>query len=72
MAADGSLKFDTKVNTEGFDAGMSTLTKAVERLSGLIEDLSKKMDGGFTGAGNTAASTAKDIDTVAELSLIHI
>jgi hypothetical protein len=66
MAADGSLKFDTKVNTEGFDAGMSTLTKAVERLSGLIEDLSKKMDGGFTGAGNTAASTAKDIDTVAE------
>ena len=66
MAADGSLKFDTKVNTEGFDAGMSTLTKAVEKLSGLIENLSKKMEGGFSGAGNAATSAAKDIDTVAE------
>ena len=68
MASDGSLKFDTKVNTEGFDAGMGTLTKAVEKLSGLIENLSKKMDGGFSGAGNAATSAAKDID----LSLIHI
>ena len=66
MAADGSLKFDTKVNTEGFDAGMSTLTKAVERLSRLIEDLSKKIDGGFAGAGSVATAAAKDIDTVAE------
>ena len=33
--SDGSLNFDTKINTEGFDAGMSTLTKAVEKLSGL-------------------------------------
>lgn len=66
MAADGSLKFDTKVNTDGFDAGMSTLTKAVERLSGLISDLSKKIDGGFSGAGNAATSAAKEIDTVTE------
>lgn len=66
MAADGSLKFDTKVNTEGFDAGMSTLTKAVERLSGLVEDLSKKIEGGFSGAGNAATTAAKNIDKVAE------
>lgn len=69
MATDGSagsLKFDTKINTEGFDAGMSTLTKAVEKLSGLIENLTNRMEGSFSGAGSAAQTAAQKVDTVAE------
>lgn len=62
----GSLKFDTKINTEGFDAGMSTLTKAVEKLSGLIENLTNRMEGSFSGAGSAAQTAAQKVDTVAE------
>lgn len=64
--SDGSLKFDTKINTEGFDAGMSTLTKAVEKLSGLIENLTNRMEGSFSGAGSAAQTAAQKVDTVAE------
>lgn len=69
MATDGSagsLKFDTKINTEGFDAGLSTLTKAVEKLSGLIENLTNRMEGAFSGAGSAAQTAAQKVDTVAE------
>lgn len=64
--SDGSLNFDTKINTEGFDAGMSTLTKAVEKLSGLIENLTNRMEGSFSGAGSAAQTAAQKVDTVAE------
>lgn len=64
--SDGSLKFDTKINTEGFDAGLSTLTKAVEKLSGLIENLTNRMEGAFSGAGSAAQTAAQKVDTVAE------
>lgn len=63
---DGSLRFDTKVNTEGFDAGMSTLTKAVEKLSGLIETLTKRMEGAFLGAGSASADAAEKVEEVGE------
>ena len=64
--SDGSLKFDTKINTEGFDAGLSTLTKAVEKLSGLVENLTNRMEGSFSGAGSAAKTAAQKVDTVAE------
>ncbi|WP_242999261.1 hypothetical protein [Enterocloster lavalensis] len=64
--SDGSLKFDTKINTEGFDAGLSTLTKAVEKLSSLIENLTNRMEGSFSGAGSAAQTAAQKVDTVAE------
>lgn len=66
MAADGSLKFDTRIDTSGFDAGLNTLTKAVDRLSTLVEDLTKKMGGWFGGTGKAAATASRDIDGVAD------
>lgn len=66
MAADGSLNFDTKVNTEGFDAGMSTLTKAVEKLTGVMEALTSKMESGFSGGGAAASNTAKGVDQISD------
>ena len=33
MAADGSLKFDTKIDTSGLEKGTGTLEKAFDRLT---------------------------------------
>lgn len=63
---DGSLKFDTKINTDGFDGGVSTLTKAMERLTSVVETLSGKIDGAFAAVGNAARTTTKDVDGIAE------
>lgn len=54
MAYDGSLKFDTKVNTDGFDGGMSTLHKAIDRLSQTIDRLSQSITGSFRNMGSAA------------------
>lgn len=43
MAADGSLKFDTKINVEGFEEGISTLSKAMDRLTGAVNRLSSNL-----------------------------
>lgn len=40
MAADGSLKFDTKINVKGFEEGISTLSKAMDRLTKAVDRLS--------------------------------
>lgn len=66
MAADGSLNFDTKVNTEGFDTGITTLTKAVEKLTGVVTALTNKMESGFSGGGAAASGTAKGIDQISD------
>lgn len=66
MAADGSLNFDTGVNTEGFDAGMSTLTKAVEKLTSIVETLTNKMEGGFSDGRAAASSAAEGIDQISD------
>lgn len=63
---DGSLKFDSKINTEGFIEGMSTLTKAMERLTSVVETLSGKIDGAFAAVGNAARTTTKDVDGIAD------
>lgn len=63
---DGSLKFDTKINTDGFEGGTSDLLKAAEKLTGAIEKLSDRMDKAFSGSGAAAVNTANDIDRVAE------
>lgn len=66
MAADGSLKFDTKIDTDGVNDGISTLTDAVKRLSGVMEQLATQMEKGFFSAGSAAEKTAKDIDEITE------
>lgn len=63
---DGSLKFDTKVNTDGFEAGTGNLLKAAEKLTTAIENLSSKMDRAFSLSGSAAASTARQVDEITE------
>lgn len=66
MAVDGSLKFDTKINTEGFDHGVSSLKLAIDKLTKSIDKLSGSIANAFSGAGTSANSAAQQIDTVTE------
>lgn len=66
MAADGSLKFDTKINTEGFEAGISSLKDAMERLIKSVDGLSNNMIKSFTGIGTAASDGSKGVDRITE------
>lgn len=59
MAADGSLKFDTKINVEGFEEGISTLSKAMDRLTKAVDRLSSNILSRFNGAGQAITETAQ-------------
>lgn len=61
---DGSLKFDTKIDTSGFDGGISSLSEAVERLSKAIDNLSERIAQGFGSAGSAAVSASANVETV--------
>lgn len=63
---DGSLRFDTKINTDGFEKGTDSLLKAAEKLTTAIDKLSDKMDRAFSSSGTAAAMTARQVDEVAE------
>lgn len=64
MAADGSLRFDTKIDTSDFDASISTLEKALDRFSKTVDKLSDHIAKGFGSAGNSAKEASEDIDRV--------
>lgn len=71
--ADGSLKFDTKVDTTGFEDGTSSLRTAMEKLTSVIERLSDNIVNAFNGAGkaaenvgNQAEQAAEKVDDIAE------
>ena len=59
MAADGSLKFDTKIDVEGFEEGISTLSKAMDRLTSAVNRLSSNILSRFNGAGQAITETAQ-------------
>lgn len=47
MAFDGSLKFDTKVNTEGFEKGASSLSRATENVAKTAENAGRRVNEAF-------------------------
>lgn len=59
MASDGSLKFDTKIDVEGFEEGISTLSKAMDRLTSAVNRLSSNILSRFNGAGQAITETAQ-------------
>lgn len=66
MAADGSLKFDTKVDTTGFEEGSSSLKGAMEKLTTVIEKLSDNIVRSFDGAGKSAENVGQQAECAAE------
>ena len=66
MAADGSLKFDTKIDTSGLEKGTGTLEKAFERLTKAVDRLSDNISNVFNNAGQAAEAAAAQSSRAAE------
>ena len=62
--SDGSLRFDTKIDTSDFDVSISTLEKALDRFSKVVDKLSEHIAQGFTNAGSAASGAAANVDSV--------
>ncbi len=56
--ADGSLNFDTKINTEGFEGGVDDLKALMKQLASSIDELSKSIKNAFTGVNTTEIKKA--------------
>lgn len=79
MAADGSLKFDTKIDTTDFDKSISNLEKAFERFSATVDRLAEKIASGFQGAGaavqdvgEKASDAVESVGSAADESAKHV
>ena len=66
MAADGSLKFDTKIDTSGLEKGTGTLEKAFDRLTKAVDGLSDNISNVFNNAGQAAETAAAKSSKAAE------
>lgn len=57
--ADGSLKFDTKIDTDGFEKGTNTLKGMMERTASSIKRVGNGISDAFSGTGNIDTANAK-------------
>lgn len=64
--SDGSLRFDTAINIDGFEDGISTLSKAMDRLTKAVDRLSTNILNRFNGAGQAMAETAQEAEHTAQ------
>lgn len=66
MAADGSLRFDTAVNTEGFKDGISALSKAMDRLTKAVDQLSSNIITRFGATEHSMQKVAEGAEKASE------
>ena len=67
MAVDGSLNFDTKIDSKGFDKGVKNINSSVSQLSGKLGALKTKIAAAFSVAaivafGKKALETAASVN----------
>lgn len=67
MAVDGSLNFDTKIDSKGFDKGVKNINSSVSQLSGKLGTLKTKIVAAFSVAaivafGKKALETAASVN----------
>lgn len=67
MAVDGSLNFDTKIDSKGFDKGIKNINSSVSQLSGKLGALKTKIAAAFSVAaivafGKKALETAASVN----------
>lgn len=67
MAVDGSLNFDTKIDSKGFDKGIKNINSSVSQLSGKLGALKTKIAAAFSVAaivafGKKALKTAASVN----------
>ena len=66
MAADGSLRFDTGINTEGFKDGISVLSKAKDRLTKAVDQLSSNIITRFGATEHSMQKVAEGAEKASE------
>lgn len=66
MAADGSLRFDTGINTEGFKDGISVLSKAMDRLTKAVDQLSSNIITRFGATEQAMQKVAEGAEKASE------
>lgn len=66
MAADGSLKFDTKIDASDFDKSVLSLEKALDRLAESVDQLASKIVNGLTGAADAVENTGSKAEKAAQ------
>lgn len=69
MAADGTLRFDTKIDSDGFNRGTSSITQSIGKLKGSLTKLGAAVGIAFgvrqlIAFGKTAIETASDLQEV--------
>ena len=67
MAVDGSLNFDTKIDSKGFDKGVKNINSSVSQLSGKLGALKTKIAAAFSVAAIVAFSK-KALETAASVN----
>ena len=67
MAVDGSLNFDTKIDSKGFDKGVKNINSSVSQLSGKLGALKAKIAAAFSVAAIVAFSK-KALETAASVN----
>ena len=67
MAVDGSLNFDTKIDSKGFDKGVKNINSSVSQLSGKLGTLKTKIAAAFSVAAIVAFSK-KALETAASVN----
>lgn len=67
MAVDGSLNFDTKIDSKGFDKGVKNINSSVSQLSGKLGALKTKIAAAFSVAAIVAFSE-KALETAASVN----
>lgn len=67
MAVDGSLNFDTKIDSKGFDKGVKNINSSVSQLSGKLGALKTKIAAAFSAAAIVAFGK-KALETTASVN----
>jgi phage-related protein len=60
LKIDGSLNFDTKIDTEGFEGGVEGLKDIMKKLASSIDELSNSIKNAFNGVNTAQIETAVD------------
>ncbi len=71
--ADGHLNFDTKINTDGFNKGLSAIGRLVKGAGSQVSALGKSflpVTAAVTGVGAAAAKTTIDFTKLYESTMV--
>lgn len=70
MAADGSLKFDTKINTDGFEKGVSSIKRAGKACSTAIENTGRSIENAFNKSTSISTLESQISQTKSQIAAL--